>query len=366
MSTSGPKPPKWQIYLAWLLALNPLFMFYVGIIWKDVMLTTAVMTASTCLLLACSRAGRVRYALLVAAALIISSLILIRQQGILLAAPLGAVTAGIIAKDWSGRRLSKVLMFLLCIGVIVGATKSLDVLSNKTVKPQASSPISVGFLTIRAYDIAGMIRYAKSGDSDAWANAPEQTKAGIRSEYSPQRIDTIWHAPEIRNYFNTLTARQYSSIWMAGIRHDPWAYLDHRARAFAYLLGFGSIDGCVPAYWGVAGVPEQMKALGFREEMDDRARVVGRMAHSLYQTLVFRNWFYALVLLIATIVIACRTNKQQRWVCGAIAIASWLYLGSFVPTTIACDFRYLYPVAGLATLLAIYLLTNIKWIKNRH
>lgn len=364
MSRSDQSVSKWQECVAWLLALNPLFMFYVGIVWKDVMLTTVAMVAGTCMLLAADREGRARYALLITAAVLASSMVLIRQQGILLSAPFALVLAGMITRGWRGRWLGRSVAFCACLAAMVGATASLDTLSNKTIRPQAASPISVGFLTIRAYDIAGMIKYAKSGDTDVWAGASEQAKAEIRSEYSPQRIDTIWHVPEVRNYFNSLSAEQYSSIWMAGIKYNPAAYLDHRIRAFAYLLGLGSVDGCVPAYWGVAGVPEQMAALSFREEMDDRARIIGRAAHKLYRTPVFRNWFYALILLAGTVSTICRTRKEQRWVCGAIAVAAWLYLSSFVPTTIACDFRYLYPVAGLASILAIYLLTQTRLLRS--
>lgn len=364
LSRSNQSVPKWQKCIAWLLALNPLFMFYVGIVWKDVMLSTVAMLTGTCMLLAVGREGRTRYSLLAIAAALISSMVLIRQQGILLAVPFALILADMVARRWRGRWLGRWVTFCACLAAMTGATASLDALSNSTIRPQAASPISVGFLTIRAYDIAGMIKYAKPGDADVWADAPESAKADIRAGYSAQRIDTIWHDPDVRNYFNALSAEQYSTIWKAGIRHDPASYLEHRIRAFAYLLDLGSVDGCVPAYWGVAGVPEQMTALGFREEMDDRARIIGRVAHVLYPTLVFRNWFYAFILLVATIATICRTRGERRWVCGAIAIAAWLYLGSFFPTTIACDFRYLYPVAGLTTVLAIYLLVQTRFLKS--
>lgn len=353
----GHRSP-WKIGVAWLLAANPVFAFYVGIVWKDVMLATVAMAAGTCMLLAVRRSGTQKYLLLVAASVLTASMVLIRQQGILLAAPFAVVLSGMAARRWRARKAKWTAVLLIWMLAIAGTSTSLDRLSNSTIRPQAASPISVGFLTIRAYDIAGMIRYSRAGDADDWAEAPAAAKAAIREEYSPERIDTIWHVPAVRSYFNGLSAEQYSSIWRSGIRHDPWAYLQHRVQAFSYLLGLRDINGCVPAYWGVAGVSEQMQALGLQEQMDARARVIGRTAQRLYETPIFRNWFYVALLLLATGAALFRTRGECRWACGVIALGAWLYLGSFVPTTIACDVRYLYPVATLATLLAIFLLTQ--------
>lgn len=363
-SRSKRTTPGWQKYVAFALALNPLFMFYVGIIWKDVMLATVAMVAATCMLLAMGRKVHARYVLLSCAALMISSMVLIRQQGILLAAPFAVAAACLLARTHQRRKSTQGAVFLAALLAMTLMTMGLEKMSSETIRPQAASPVSVGFLTIRAYDIAGMIKYAAPNDDASWSGAPAEVKAAIRLHYSSRRIDTIWHESPVRGYFNTLTAKQYATIWWSGIKHDPMAYIDHRVMAFAHLLGFGSIDGCVPAYWGVAGLPEQMSALGFREEMDGRARVIGHTAMRLYGTPVFRNWIYALMLLLATVGLIFRTRGEQLWVGASIAVAAWLYLLSFVPTTIACDVRYLYPVAGLSTLLAMHLLMHSRLGRN--
>lgn len=356
--------PVWQQVLAWLLALNPIFMFYAGIVWKDVMLTTMAMVATTCLLLSLRLLGWRRVVLLLAAALLTSALVLIRQQGVLLAVPLALAVAGLVVGGLRRGRLRRAAVFAGCLVGIACSTLLLDAASNKTITPQAKSPVSVGLLTIEAYDVVGMINYAKPGDTDAWAKVPVATKVAIQSGYSAQRIDTIWHVPAVRDYFNAMSAGQLTTTWMAGVRHDPMAYLKHRFAAFSYLLGLNSISGCVPAYWGVAGVPEQMTALDFREQMDSRARLIGRTAQQLYPSPVFRNWFYGVILLLSTAMLFWRTAGKQRWACAAVATSAWLYLGSFLPTTIACDVRYLYPVAGLSTLLAIYVLTQSTGIRH--
>jgi hypothetical protein len=351
--------PRWQLLTAFVLALNPLFMFYVGIIWKDVMLATFAMVAATFMLLAVDREGRARYLLLAGVLLAVTSLALIRQQGFLVAIPFAVVAAWLMVKTLRSALPGRAIVFFTCIGLVAGACLILESLSNQTVKSAAASQVSVGLSTVRAYDIAGMINYAKPGDAAGWADAPAAVQAKIKSSYSPERIDTIWHEPLIRNYFNSLSAKQYSLIWERGIEHDPKAYLEHRISAFMSLLGLRSIERCVPAYWGVAGIPEQVAALSLREEMDARARVIGRTSLELHETPVFRNWFYVLILLVSTAFVVLRTRGEQRLAAGGIAIAAWLYLFSFMPTTIACDFRYLYPVAGLSTILCLFLLTHV-------
>ncbi len=356
--------PRWQVFVAFVLTLNPLFMFYVGIIWKDVMLTTFAMVAGTFMLLAANREGRTRYLLLAGAVLAIASLTLIRQQGFLVAMPFAVVAAWLVARTYRNALLGRAVVFFVCLGLVAGFAMILEKLANHTVTPAAASPVSVGLTTIRAYDIAGMIAYAEPRDEVKWANAPATVQAAIKSKYSPERIDTFWQDPVIRNYFNSLSAAQYSSTWEHGIEQTPRAYLEHRFNAFIALLGLSSINGCVPAYWGVSAVPEQLEALSLRDEMDARARVIGRTSLDLHETPIFRNWFYALLLIVATVLIALRAKGEQRWASAGIAIAAWLYLLSFVPTTIACDFRYLYPVAGLSTILCVFLLTHVSLAKR--
>ncbi|MGN6237764.1 hypothetical protein [Dyella sp.] len=356
---AGQRVPGWQTLIALILALNPLFMFYVGIVWKDVMLTTAAMCASTTLFFAADRSGSSRYINLGAAALAISCMPLIRQQGILLALPFATLTAYLIIRKSGYRLLAQIVVFALSISAIFGATLVLEGASARTVRPAPSSPVSVGFLTIRAYDIAGMVKYAPPGDMSNWANASEDVRERIRKMYSPERIDTFWHDPDVRAYFNSLSAKESLSIWMSGLRHSPISYIKHRIKAFSSLLGLGDINGCVPAYWGVAGLPDELAALSLQEQMDARARVIGRTSLELHDTPIFRNWFYALILLVATGLAYFRLDNEQRKVGCVIALSAWLYLFSFVPTTIACDFRYLYPVAGLVTILCMAIFLHV-------
>jgi len=360
--------PRWQYGMAIVLALNPLFMFYVGIVWKDVMLATVAMLAATLIISAIRQSGFKRLLLLGLAILAIGVLTPIRQQGFLIAAPFAAVAACLMAASYRKQKSPRVIrvgIFFTCILMTAGVTGILQVQSTRTIKPPGQNSMHVGLLVIQSFDIAGMIANAAPGDPSHWSMAPPAVQAKIKSLYDPERIDTFWHDPTIRPYLDALSAKQHWTIWEHGIAHNPMAYVKHRLSAMSMLLGFGCIDGCVPAYWGIYGLPEQVQALGFHEEMDDRAKAIGRLVTDLRSSPVFRNWFYALLLLFASVFGIRRSRGEKRWVVYGIATASWLYLLSFIPTAISCDVRYLYPVASLATLLAVFVLGNTtKHVKN--
>ena len=359
------KVPVWQIVLAILLALNPLFMFYVGIIWKDVMQATVAMVAATLLLLATYRHGRSRFALLGLAAVITGILVPIRQQGVLLAVPIATAIGWLTVIELWQRTLPRLMGTVVCVGFVFGCSFGFYALSAATVAPQANGPVSVGIFTIQAYDIAGMIKDAKPGDPSAWSHAPLDVQESIKAHYSSERIDTIWHLENVRNYFNGLSAEQYMAVWFHGIEHDPRAYVKSRFRAFGSLLGLHNITGCVPAFAGIGALPEQVAQLGLENGMNERAHILGRAVVALYPTPVFRNWFYGFLLLVASGWILFGTRGDVRVGAGGIAIAAWLYLLSFLPTTIACDVRYLYPVASLSTALCLFLLTHTMLIQGK-
>lgn len=346
----------WRRMLALVLALNPMFAFYAGIVWKDVMLATCAMVAATALLVAAGKSGRARAWLIAGALLAIAPMTLLRQQGILLAAPLALAAVWMAASPVEpgppvARRIAIAVALL---GMSALSTLGLDRLSKATIQPLPASPVSVGMTTIRAYDIAGMIAYAEPGDPSRWSGAGAAVRQQLRHFYDPGRIDPLWRDPFARAYFTGLGEEGVRTAWWAGIRHDPVAYASHRFAAYRALLGVGSIEGCVPAYWGVAAPAEYLDPLGMREEMDPRDRLIGRTALRLYATPVFRHWVYAMLLLVAGIA-AWRRRAADALPLRATAIAAATYVASYAPATIACDFRYLYPAACLSTVLGAWL-----------
>ncbi|HEX5694104.1 MAG TPA: hypothetical protein VFY00_05750, partial [Arenimonas sp.] len=176
----------------------------------------------------------------------------------------------------------------------------------------------------------------------------------MRETYSAERIDTPWRVPEINGYFRDLDDQALRTSWARLVREQPQAYLGHRWAALSALLGLGSMQGCVPGYWGVAGIPEHALHAGVIEEMDARDRLFGRATVWLSETPVLRHWAYLLLLAAVSVSLAWRRGREGALTAGAAVVGAWLYFGAYVPTTIACDFRYLYPTAALACLVAIH------------
>lgn len=353
------KVPNWRYVLALIVAINPLFMFYVGIVWKDVLLASLAMASATLLLLATEKHGFKRHVLLAMAAIIAAFFIPLRQQAFLLAFPLIIASALMSTTAQTRAVLARAAIVVFAVGVCLGFAILFTALQRKTIASPNSRQVAQGLITVRDYDIAGMIADSPIVDSSSWAEATPEVVAEIRKFYSSERIDTIWHNPVIRGYLDGLGNADGWRIWVNGIKHNPTAYLTHRVDSLSYLLGVRSIVGCVPAYWGVYGLPDQMAALNINESMDERAKFVGRMATRLYPTPIFRNWFYALILLLVTLALF-RWKAEHKGTVTLVAVGGWLYTASYFPTTIACDFRYLYPTAGLASILAIFMLTSVS------
>ncbi|MBW8311773.1 MAG: hypothetical protein K0M64_07015 [Rhizobium sp.] len=347
--------PAWRLLLALLLCLNPLFLLYVGIIWKDVLLATLAMAAVVGLWSLERRPDARRWWLVALVGLALAALPWARQQAFLVAFPLWGVLAWLVARRQPGRprRFAAGLAVLLALAL---GQRGIGAAADATITPLPESPTSTGLAIIMAYDIIGMSATSADGEPARSAGAGEATIDAMRRSYSPERVDSSWHVPEVSSFINGLSQDELRSAWWRGVREHTGDYLGHRANALASLLGLRSMEGCVAGYWGVAGIPEHVLHAGLIEEMDPRDRLVGRITVQLRDTPVLRHWTYLVVLAVVTFVQLRRRGGEGATTSAGATLGAWLYFGSYVPTTIACDYRYLYPTAALACLVALHLL----------
>ena len=217
--------------------------------------------------------------------------------------------------------------------------------------------MSFGFQAIYGFDIAGTEAYTRDGPL-VEAGAPDAVLAEIDRHYTPERIDFLDRTPALGAFLNRYPGQKLQALWLEGLRRHPEAYLTHRRFVFERLLGIGGVMGCVPVHLGVSGIPGQLTALGLTEEIDSSDRELYALLKPLFATPLFGHWFYVSALLLMALFIAWRRHGRTRLVLGAIAIGTLLFYGSFVPTGIACDFRYLFPAIPVVTLLAILLLLD--------
>jgi hypothetical protein len=350
--------PLWKYVPALVLCLNPILMFYAGILWKDVFLSTCAMVSVAGLLALERRISPERLWILAVLIFPLAAMPLIRQQGLLVAAPMWLALAWIVARYWRSTRGGRLFVFVLVLGVLAGANKSVELMSAATIAPLPNSPTSRGVVTVMAYDVIGTTAMSPTGEPARSHGADDATIAAMKGTYNPETIESSIHEPLIGAYFNRLGPDELATMWKAGVTQHTDAYLAHRWGALSALLGFGSMERCVAAYWGVSGPPEYLSRLNLADEMDPRDRLLGRNAIELRETFLLRNWPYVLLLAIVSIVLLRSGRREDTLSTFAAAIAAWLYFGSYIPTTIACDLRYLFPVVCLSTLLAVHLLSR--------
>lgn len=350
--------PWRRLLPALLLALNPLFLLYVGIIWKDVLLASLAMAAVVGLWSLERRLDAGRWWLVALVALALAAMPWARQQGALLALPLWAVLAWLFARRFpAARRGARLATAGAVLLVLALANRGIGAAADATITPLPDSPTGTGIAMVMAYDLIGMGARVPDGSPLREAGADEDLVGAVRDSYSVERIDTTWARPEVKAFFLGMGREALPGHWWRALREHPSAYLAHRRDALAALLGFGSMDGCVAGYWGVAGLPEQLPHVGIAEEMDPRDRLIGDVTRWLRDTPVLRHWAY-LLLLAGVSVALLRRRREASPAALAAALGAWLYFASYVPSTIACDFRYLYPTAALACLLAVHLLAS--------
>lgn len=348
--------PAWRLALATLIALNPLFLLYAGIIWKDVLLATLAMSAVVGLWALERQQSPGRWWLVLLVALPLAALPWTRQQALLIALPLWAVFSVLMARRLSATLPSRIGVIAATWLLLFLGYKAIGAAADATITPLPASPTGTGARLVMIYDVIGIVAHADAKHADALPVPGSGAKLVplMRENYSAERIDTPWHVPPIKHHFTDLPTPELRAGWIELVREQPQAYLEHRWAALSALLGFGSMQGCVPGYWGVAGIPEHALHAGVIEEMDARDRMFGRSTVWLSETPVLRHWAYLLVLAAVSVSLAWRRGREGALTAGAAVVGAWLYFGSYVPTTIACDFRYLYPTAALACLVAIH------------
>ena len=343
------------------LIANPLVFLYVGIVWKDVLL--AALFAATAGLLLYARgvqSGR-RRALCMAALLLLVPLLLVRQQGILLAPPLLAVAAAGIAETrmrggdpwWWLRWTGVVLLYvLLCWATATGVRQLVQGTGDKST--------SVGLAAVQRYDLTGMLALggAPATRLPSGLSTPAFL-AAVQRSYSSDRIDIVLNDPMVVDGFLELDAANVSDAWWALIRERPSVYLYVKARQFAWLIGVYRLDKCLPLHVGVEGNAQYLEAAGISVGIDRYDQQLHDAGIWIRRLVLHRHWFYLAILLVCVASLAASWRRDSGpGAAHALAFGLLAFYGSYAATTIACDFRYLYPGLVGTSVLAIYMLAR--------
>lgn len=349
----------WRVALCALLLLNPVIFVYVGIVWKDV-LFASVLTAAVALSFAAAisplRRGLV---LSLAAAVLLAIAMQVRQQGVFMAPVLLVlpIAAMVSARGWPRRR--RVVGAIAVAGAFLVSLGVTSALVAQAITGAGDKSSAVGFRSIMIFDIAGTV--ARSGTATEALPVPisEEQRDAVRRAYTGRNIDWLALDPVAWAWLDAFTNEQRKEVWLSLVRHEPVAFLGHKWEVYRNLLDVNGLQGCLPFHVGVEGNREYLRSVGITQGRDGRDLLVYVLASAFLSWSLYRHWFYVLGLLgAAAAMAAVALPPRLKTMCAVAALASALLYLSFLPTAIACDFRYLYPGIPLVTMLWIVLLAG--------
>lgn len=352
------------VLLLILAVLNPIVFLYVGIVWKDVLFASLFATAAGLLLHASAYAGSTRGRwLYFLAGLMLLPVLLVRQQGVVLAPPLILACMWGVAGPWQGWRAHRWWLSLLLVLLAYGAAYwQLDRASRLTIADTDGTSGASGYTIIRKYDITGLVASgAASGVTLPDRLSSDAFKAGVARAYGDDRIDYVMQDPAVVAGFQDMGPAEISSIWSALVADRPDAYVRMKARQYGWLLGLQRLDRCLPIHLGVDGNPTYLAAVGVPARMDDRDRKLFGLSLQARHLATYRHWFYLLLLFAAAVWLVARRDRfssAERHAVSAVIAGLTLFYASFTVAGLACDFRYLYPGLIGVTILFVFLVAH--------
>jgi hypothetical protein len=356
--------PWWRMGLCLCLIANPVVFLYVGIVWKDVLFGSSMITGVALALASASQEGRHSWGYAVAAMLVLAATVKIRQQGIfmgpvLAALPLIAVIHGrglTRSKRWQAGTMLVVVFIAGVVGF--GATVS------RTIAESGDRSSAVGFRVLMNYDIAGIVCRSSSPVTVLPIQITQAERGALCSVYASTRVDYLSSNVTATHWLDSMSNADRIRNWWHLVRAEPRAYLMHRFALFANVLDLVGIAQALPIHVGVDGNVAYLKQVGMAEQRGGRAMLVYRIASSFFGWPIYRHWFYLMALAVGTwVMYVVRLPRRMKAIGGVIALASGLFYMSYLPTGISSDFRYLYGNVLLVT--ALWLIISAGGFSRR-
>jgi hypothetical protein len=348
-----------RLLLCGLVLLNPVIFLYVGIVWKDVLFASVTTAAASLALVAANAAPGRSFFLASVSVLLLAVSMQVRQQGVFMAPVL--LLMPIIAfagyRGWPpGRKRAAALALAAIFVATLFATKAMV---GATIVGAGDKSSSVGFRSIMSFDIAGTVARSDTPTASLPVAITGQQRAAVRRVYSSLRVDYLLADPEASEWLRAMGDEKRKAAWLALARQETGAFLEHKWVTFRTVLGLNGVESCLPIYIGVDGNSDYLRAAGVAAGRDGRDRAVYDMASYFDDWLIYRHWVYVSVLLAGMVALAVvRLPAKTRLMAGVLALATGLFYLSFLPTAIACDFRYLFTGIPLVSLLAMVLVAR--------
>ena len=351
IAAGSPYLSVWRLAIVSLLFLNPVIFIYVGIVWKDVLLASTLMAGTAAAFAAWASRGWAALAWAIGSWTLLAIGMDIRQQGLFMSPCLALVPLAALANNPAVKRLpgwGRTVLGMVVFLTVLLATRSAV---RSTIEPNEKILSGFGYQVVMNFDLAGMVCKSPLPTAELAVPITEEQRAAVRNSHASDRIDKVAKNPIATAWFGTLGDKR-ANYWRAMVMQNPLAYARHRMEAFGFLLGLEGVNGCLPLCIGTEGNALFLEQAGIPAMRDARDRLLYRIASTYFNWPIYRHWFWLLLLMAAGVALwrvgMASAIFHMAW---PIAAACLLLYLSYLPTALACDFRYLYPAIPLVSLL---------------
>ena len=333
----------WLPLLAAGAVVTPNVLIYQGIIWHDILFANAAVAGFLCLAFAARdwRGERRPWLRLGGAVLLLSAASLLRQNGIVVLVPAAASVAWMArtggwrrAAGWGGGWF---LAALACTAVL-----SVTALPQGPTLENANAS---GLRYLEIYDLTGGLVRDPSLPLPRIEKADPQMAAALRAAapkwYSPARIDGLDDVVSLHHWRRRIPTAAMFGDWRDMILHRPDVYWPHRLAVFRWVFATPAIDRCLPVYLGIDGPADDMADLGLTRVWGEREDQLLEYATPFFATPVMSHVTYAVLALGLIGLLLYRRGPTDGPVAALLA-GALLFAASFLPLSLACDYRYMY------------------------
>ncbi|HEY1962715.1 MAG TPA: hypothetical protein VGG69_09870 [Rhizomicrobium sp.] len=347
-----------------LCVISPQFFLYQGIVWKDVLFANAAVAGFVALAHAAAHWSRRpwRYGLLAAGWALLVVAALARQNGLVLL-PFAAGAMAWCATHSGESRRSAIVQAgaALCAALAVLTVANLA-FATRTV---GDAGLKKQLRWLAFYDLNG----ALAGQPNLKLPPLEQAHPDIvgvmrsdgRKLYSPIRSDFLARPMRLQKAFNSATGPVLRASWLHYIAARPALYLHNRVDIFRWLVLTPDVDACAPYIVGVSGPPQAMAKLGLQPRYSENDEQLDDYGTWLEGTPAFSHVPF-LILALGELAFLVLRHRSADIVFACMITAMIVFGLSFFFISIACDYRYLYPLdlGALTTLIYIALDPRIR------
>lgn len=336
----------------------PQVIIYPGIVWKDVWFAESAVAGFVVLAFALqSRSSAARWALYGLAALLFAVAGLLRQNGLILAAPAAVAIAWAGWPRGAGRSLGGAAAWLASVAA---ATLALSAYAQPQGASRPDSAGARGVRILQTYDLVGAaarepLPLPRLDRVDPQLD--DYVREAAPRVYSPTRVDTLGADPQLGAALGQAPDQALRAEWFDLVLERPLLYLDVRADAFRWVLETPVVDHCLPVHLGVQGPPEALADLDMAPRSTPSDHRLYNYVTWFLDTPAYSHVTYGLVALAVGLVLLFRRDPADlamaAFMAGALGFAA-----SFFVISIACDYRYLYLLDIAAITGLLYLMVD--------